>query len=353
MSIRRVGILLSKEFLYGPKNFIFIFAVVAPILISVVLSLVFGTLFANQPKLGIYDEGVSQLPALAADAGAVDTTEYASAEALRAAVERGTVDTGVILPAGFDEALKQGTDTGLTTYIWGESLASSRTIAGVTLSNLVRDISGVETPVEIEVISLGGEAGIPWNDRMLPLVVLMAVFIGGLMLPATSLITEKEKHTLSAVSVTPASIMDILISKGILGVILSIIMGVLILVINQAFGAQPVLLVLVLLLGGIMAAELGLLLGILLKDFNTLFAVWKSGGILLFGPVFIYLFPQIPSWIGRIFPTYYIIQPIVDISQRGGGWAEIALNTFILIGLNVVLMAVVWLTQQRKMQYAL
>jgi ABC-2 type transport system permease protein len=180
----------------------------------------------------------------------------------------------------------------------------------------------------------------------------MAVFLGGLFLPATSIITEKEQKTLNALTVTPTSIEDVFIAKGIMGIILSLFMGVLVLILNQAFGAQPLLLVMLLALGAIMAAEVGLICGALLKDVSTLFAVWKTGGILLFGPAIIYMFPQIPQWIGRMFPTYYLLQPIVDISQRSGDWSDIALNVFILIGIDIVLVGLVMLVLRRTKQRA-
>ena len=127
-------------------------------------------------------------------------------------------------------------------------------------------------------------------------------------------------------------------------------MGVAILLLNQAFGANSLLLVGVLFLGAIMAAELGLICGALIKDITTLFTVWKSGGLLLFGPVIIYMFPQIPEWIGRIFPTYYALQPVVELSLRGGGWSDIAVNVFILIGINILLVFAVAITARRMMQ---
>ncbi len=101
-----------------------------------------------------------------------------------------------------------------------------------------------------------------------------------------------------------------------------------------------------------MAGEIGLIGGALIKDVTTLFAVWKTGGILLFGPAIIYMFPQIPQWIGRIFPTYYLLQPIVDISQRGGNWPDIAVNVFVLIGLNLILIGVLMYTLKKTRQYA-
>jgi hypothetical protein len=32
----------------------------------------------------------------------------------------------------------------------------------------------------------------------------------------------------------------------------------------------------------------------------------------------LYVFPQIPAWIGKVFSTYYLLAPIIEISQNGG-----------------------------------
>ena len=353
MSLKRVGILLGKELWQGPKNFIFVYVLVMPIVISLVVSLVFGTLFTEKAKLGVLDEGSSQLVAMIGELTSVDTKEYDSVSEIKQAVESGAVDIGMVIPADFDSSVMQGEETELMTYIWGESLAKNRTILGAAITNLVRELAGQEAPVEIEAITLGDEVSIPWSDRLLPLIVIMAVVIGGLFLPASSVINEKEKKTLEALVVTPTTIGDVFVAKGLLGIILSLVMGIMILILNQAFGAEPTLLVLVLALGAIMAAELGLILGALTKDFATLLTVVKLGGILFYAPAIIYLFPQIPGWVAKIFPTYYLLQPIVDISQRGGGWPDIATNVFILIGLDLFLIGVVMLVLRRAKQYAI
>ncbi|MBA7643592.1 hypothetical protein ES703_51323 [subsurface metagenome] len=313
MSLKRVGILLGKELWQGPKNFLFVWVIVMPIIISLVVSLIFGTLFTEKPELGVVDEGSSQLVTMAEQLTSVVTEEYDNVSEIKQAVESGAVDIGMVIPADFDSSVIQGKKTELTTYIWGESLAKNRTILGITIANLIRELAGQEVPVEIEAITLGDEVSIPWNDRLLPLVVLMAVFLGGLFLPAASVIDEKEKKTLEALVVTPASVGDIFIAKGLMGVILSLFMGVVILVLNQAFG---------------------------------------TGGILLFGPAIIYMFPQIPQWIGKLFPTYYFLQPIIAISQGGSGWSDIATNVFILIALDLILVAVVVFAVRRTKQFA-
>ena len=347
MSIRRVVVLLLRELLQGPKSFIFLWSVVLPIVMSLVLSLAFGTLFSDKPRVGITDQDSSGLVALARESQSVTLKEYGSAGDLEQAIKTGAVDFGVMLPEDFDSSVKAGQHVEITAYVWSESLAKHRVIAQVTLLDLVRQLSGREAPVDISIKPLGGEASIPWSDRLLPLMVLMAVFIGGMFLPATSLVTEKQKQTLEALTVTPTTLREVFLAKGILGFIISLAMGMIILVLNQAFGGQPGLLVLMLALGAVMAAEVGLILGSLVKDMSSLFAVWKFGGILLFGPALIYLFPEIPQWIGKIFPTYYLVEPVVRISQQGGGWSDIAAHVFIMVGLDVVLVAVVALAVKK------
>ncbi len=286
MSVRRVAILLRRELLQGPKSFILLWSVVLPVVMSLVLSLVFGTLFNDKPRLGIADEDSSGLVTLAQDSPSVITREYGSVGDLEQAVKTGAVDFGIVLPEDFDSLVTEGQPVEITAYIWGESLAKHRVIAQVTLLDLVRELSGREAPVDITINTLGEEASIPWSDRLLPLMVLMAVFIGGMFLPATSLVTEKQKRTLEALTVTPTTLREVFLAKGILGFVISLAMGLIILALNQAFGGQPGLLVLMLALGAVMASELGLILGSFAKDMSSLFAVWKSGGILLFAPAY-------------------------------------------------------------------
>jgi len=336
MNVRRTGTMLKREVLQGNKGFLLIMAIVAPIIMSLVVSLVFGTLFNTTPHLGILDEGDSQMVDLASGYSSMITTEYGTDAELRQAVESGTVALGMVLPAGFDRAVSEATETDLTVYIWGEGRIGHFETLVINIDNIILELSGVEAPVNIETISLGSGTGVPWNERLLPFIVLYTIILAAVMLPAMAVVTEKEKKTMAALVASPATLGEIFFSKGVVGAVLSLFMGVVVLLINQAFGVQPWLLVLVLGLGAVMAAIIGLIAGAFLKDVTSLLALSKIAGMLLSGPALIYMFPQIPQWLGYFFPTYYMIQPIVDMVQRGGGWSDIAVNVFILIGLIIV-----------------
>lgn len=336
MNMKRTGIMLKKEILQGNKGFLFIMAIVAPVVMSLVVSLVFGTLFNTTPRLGILDEGDSRMVDLAAGYPSMISTEYGTDAELRQAVESGSASLGLVLPSGFDRAVSEATETDITVYIWGEGSVKHFEILFINIESIILELSGVEAPVNIETITLGSGTGVPWNERLLPFIVLYAIILAAVMLPAMAVVTEKEKKTMTALVASPATLGEIFFSKGVVGAVLSLFMGVVVLVINQAFGVQPWLLVLVLGLGAVMAAIIGLLAGAFLKDVTSLLALSKIAGLVLSGPGLVYMFPQIPQWIGRIFPTYYMIDPIVELVHRGGGWNDIVVNILILIGLIIV-----------------
>lgn len=341
MSPRRIGILLKKDLIHSSKSFIFIYAVVMPLAISLVLTLVFGTLFSEKPKLGVFDEGDSTLTTSVMEQEAIEGKGYDSASALRKAVETGAMDMGIIVPAGFDDAVRRGEAVAITAYTWGESLAKNRDILENTITGLARDMAGQEVPIEIAAFELGDGESIPWRDRLLPLIVLMAVLFGGTMVPATSLVDEKQKLTLKALVITPTTLGDVFLTKALIGMVLSTLIGVLVLVLNQAFGSQPLMLVMVLALGATLAAGFGVFLGAMVKDITSLFATIKAVGILLYAPAIVYMFPQIPQWIGRVFPTYYLVGPVFKITQQNGGWSDIAADVFVLVGLIVAMTCIV------------
>jgi ABC-2 type transport system permease protein len=346
MSVRRVLVLLVKELLMGPKNMIFIFALVVPLVITLLINLLVGTFFSGKPRLGVADAGESMLVEKARELDGLLLREYTSAELLKEAVSVGAVDVGLVLPAGFDQQLIQGQPVELSAYVWGESLLKDRAMLGTTIATQLREIAGQEAPVVINMETLGEGESLPWEKRLMPLVVMMTLVFGGSLIPATSLVEEKQKRTLSAVITTSTSLAEIFVSKGLLGMLIAIFMSLLILVINQALGSNPLLLIGLLLLGAIMAATYGVILGAFIKDINTLFAVNKATGILLYAPVFLYIFPGIPQWIGRIFPTYYMIAPVFEVSQRGAGWAQIQRDVIVLVLIILVLMGIVaYITQ--------
>ena len=356
MDIQRILILLGKEVRLGATNFMSIYVLVMPVVISLLIALVFGDILAKTPRLGIFDAGGNERftqPLI--DHPSINATVYSSETALQDAVERGSEEIGLSLPAGFIEALEGGSaDVNYTIYRWGEAGVRSLLLLESTLGRALAEGGGQgidQLPVSVNAEQIGSANTLTWSQRLLPLLLIMSIVLGGIFIPASSLIEERQNRTLIALTTTPTSLLDVYLSKTLMGFILSGIMAVIILLLNGALAGQIALLLLVIALGGLMSSVFGVILGSVSKDMDTFMGIIKAAGILLYAPGILRIFPQVPEWIGRIFPTYYLMNPLLEVSQNGAGFADILIDVAVLAvmvaALLVILNSVIGRQQQQ------
>ena len=354
MNLRRIFILLTKELRSSASNFLVVFAVVIPVVLSLLVNLVFGEAFSGKPRLGFVDPGGSQFVQQMSGLNHIKTKIYSDVDAMKADVEQGIIETGIVIPAGFDDILKQGAPGEITVFTWGETPFKDRLIAETTMVKVIADIAGLENKVSIEIKQLGEANVTNLADKMLPMFIMMTIMLGGVFVPAVSIIEEKQNRTLTALNVSPARLSEILISKALLGIVIGIATAVVSLILNQSFGNNPLLLIFVLLLGTMAASMLGILLGAVVKDMNVLLAVLKSGGLLLIAPGIIDLIPKAPHWIAKLFPTYYILNPTMQVAERGADLMDISGDLIILMAITgIMLLVLVVVIERQKKKLAL
>jgi ABC-2 type transport system permease protein len=340
MSGARALRVFRKDVALGPRSPIFMYALVLPVAMTLILQLVFGTLFEPKPRLGIVDLGDSEITVAAGRLEGVELTLPADADELKRQVEENDLDVGLVLPAGFDEAVRSGARPPLELYMGGESLASNRLILDVTTLDLVRQVEGSAAPVEVRIVDLGEGEVLPISARLVPLILIYALLIAGVFVPASSLVEENEKGTLVAMLVTPARVSEVIVAKAAMGVLLAFLMAVVTLVLNDALGAHPWALIVVVLSASIYSALLGMVLGTVANTTTTMFTIAKASGIFMVGPVIFYLFPEWPQWIARLFPTYWMIDPVWQVAVKGEGlsavWVELAVTAAICAALGLI-----------------
>ncbi len=343
MDIQRILTLLGKEVRLGATNFMSIYVLVMPAVLSLLIALVFGDLFAQTPRLGIYDaSGSQQVIQSLLDHPSINTTLYNSEDALKRAVERGAEEVGLSLPASFAGALQSDSaEIDFIAYRWGEAGVRNLLLLESAIGRAMTEAvgSGIDQlPVSVNAQQLGSANNLTWSQRLLPLLLIMSIVLGGLFIPATSLIEERQKHTLIAITTTPTTLLDVYLSKTLMGFILSAIMAVIILLLNGALAGHIALLILVIALGGLMSSVFGIILGSVSKDMDTFMGIIKAAGILLYAPGILKIFPQVPEWIGRIFPTYYLMNPLLEVTQNGAGFADILIDIVVMVVLVVALL---------------
>jgi ABC-2 type transport system permease protein len=325
-----------------------------PLLITFLISSVFGSLFDVSPRLGIVDLDNSAITTAALEREDIDAIVVPNVATLRAQVEAHDIDAGLVLSPGFDEAIVGGEQPELQFFVAGESLASSRAILSVTMLDLIRGVEDSEPPVTVVVTPVGDQDYVPISDRLLPTMVIYAVMIAAMFLPAASLVDQREKRTLDALLVTPVRMSDVLMGVGTFAVILAVIMGFVTLALNGALAGQPGTMVSILFVGSVMLMLMGLALGLWANDITSMYTAIKGGGILIFLPVIFVLFPGLPQWIPKLVPTYYFLQPIYDVAIRGDTFSDIAPELLIAVAICIALVPmVVWAARRAERKLAI
>jgi ABC-2 type transport system permease protein len=348
VDLTRTRILLVKDLRLGPRSPLVLWAVIIPIALTLLIRGAFGGLFDADPRMGIVDQGTSALVAAAEALDGIEVTLLDDPATLRDQVELGDLDAGLVLQPGFDDAVRAGARPDLDLVVGGQSLASTRIVVAITVLDLVRDLEGSDAPVAVETVIIG-EEGLPLELTMVPVFVLMAIALAGVMIPAAGLIEEKQAGTLAALLVTPARVWEVLGAKGLLGVILAATSGTITLAINGVLAASPTVMLTAVVLGAIMMAQVGLLLGIWARDVSTMFAAWKGGGLLLFYPVIFFIWPDLPTWPARFGPTFYFLEPVYRVSIDGAGFDEVWLELVVAAGICLALAPAV-VTVGRRLQ---
>ncbi len=347
MSPRRIGAIIRKDFMGGLGRTFFILAVVVPVLLTLVINLVFGRFFTEKPTLAVWDEGHSEVSAKIKRLDSLIVKEVEDKRDLKEKVKNGAIDGGLVVPKYFDEDLDKNKLPEVEVYIGGESLASNRIVLASSLTDVIRKEAGQKVPIDIIETPLGKEAELPIKVKVIPLLILYAIFIGGCTLPTAMIVDEVQKRTISAVTITPATLGELLSAKAIVGFFTSFGMGMVILVINQVFMGNVWLLIIFMLLGAILAVEFGLTIGQFSKDLTIAWTYIKLVGLVLFVPALLLFFPQVPDWVSQIFPTYYLFNPIIEITQHAAEFADVWLDALILLAFNIFFVGFVLLGKRR------
>jgi ABC-2 type transport system permease protein len=334
MKARRVLAILGKDLALGPRSPIVLFAFVIPLGLTLMVQLVFGELLTGKPSVGIADPGASGLYERVLARGELMAYRYDGAEALRADVASGRVALGIAVGEGFLPALREGRRPPLEIMGFEGAQAMDRMAAFMGVLGEIRALAGDEPLVGLKVEA--PEEGFDIAARVIPMLAMYAFLIAGLFVPASSIVEERERKTISALLVGPTTLSEILAAKALLGIILSVFMTTLTLAINGALGSNLGAMLAVIAAASLFWAMLGLVIGLLAKTSETLFAIVKGSGILLFTPVVFYLFPDWPQWIARIFPTFWAIDPLWKVFSEGAGLSEVAGSLAIVAGITLI-----------------
>ncbi len=355
------------------------FVVLLPVVIILVIGVTLGQEGSDRLPVGVVDQGGgplgAELQADLATSPALEPRGYDSLDALRKAVRRGVVAAGVVVPAGYDQALRAGRDAQVTFVVdqTRSAPAAVRTAvaAAVTRQAAIvraarfaagtvgvsfdaalaraRALSGEQEQVRVEATTIGGrENALPSGfNYTAPSNLVLFVFITSLA-GAAALVEERRLGVTTRMLAAPTTASTILFGETLGRFLVALLQGLIVFVIGWLvfgvdWGDPPAALLLVMVFA-LVGTGAGMLFGSVLRTAEQATSIGPPVGIalgMLGGCMWpLAIVPEPMRVAGHLFPHAWAMDAFIDLISEDAGLAGIAGKLAVLAGFAAVLLAV-------------
>jgi ABC-2 type transport system permease protein len=354
------------------------FLVLLPVVIILIVGLAFGDAGSERLPVGVAEEGAgrlgSELRAELEASPALDARAYDDADALGKAVRRGVVAAGVVVPAGYDEALRAGRRAEVT-FVTDQTRPApapvrsavaavvARQAAEVKAARLAaetarvpfdtalaraRALAGAQPQVRVEATTVGGrEDALPTGfNYTAPANLVLFVFITS-MAGAASLIEARRLGVTRRLLATPTTAATILFGEALGRFAVALLQGLIIFLVGWlVFGVDwgdPPAALLLLVTFALVATGVGLLLGAVLGNAEQATSIGPPVGIalgMLGGCMWpLAIVPAPMRAVGHLFPQAWAMDGFIALIARNAGLAGITRQLAVLAAFAAVLLA--------------
>jgi ABC-2 type transport system permease protein len=363
MNWRAVWAIALKDIFDAVRNRYLLFALILP----VGMSLLFGLLFAepeiaDPPTLAVYAPDNTEFVTGFAGIEGLEVVQVSSEAELRETVGA-QVEVGVVVPAGFEGALRAGEHPVLQVYDSGGISGGVTSFLHQLIQDQVWQLADMQFPAEIRYEALAASEGagdaefarenFSLQGYLLGLLLVMALSMtGGFVVPYL-LVEEKEKRTLSALLLSPAGPAEVIAGKGLVGMFYSVVIAGLLIALNRGWQGDWPWTLAALALGSLFIVAVGLLIGSLAGSMHQ---VNTSTSIVMLGLM-------LPSWIGplnlpeavklvvQLIPTYYM-SAVLNLSLAGQAVPAVALRDLGILAVITVLAFAIVVWNMKRSQRA-
>jgi ABC-2 type transport system permease protein len=355
------------------------FVVLLPVVIILVVGLTFAEAGSERLPVGVLDQDGgplgAELQAELATSPALEPRGYDGLDALRKAVRRGVVAAGVVVPAGYDQALRaEGADAQVTFVVdqtrsvpaavrSAVAAAVSRQAAIVQAARFAegtagvsfdaalaraRALSGEQEQVRVESTTIGGrENALPSGfNYTAPSNLVLFVFITSLA-GAAALVEERRLGVTRRMLAAPTTVSTILFGETLGRFLVALLQGLIIFVVGWlVFGVDwgdPPAALLLLTVFALVGTGAGMLFGSVLRTAEQATSIGPPVGIalgMLGGCMWpLAIVPEPMRLAGHLFPHAWAMDAFIDLIAEDAGLAGIAGKLAVLAGFAAVLLA--------------
>lgn len=265
-----------------------------------------------------------------------------SDQALQDGVIAGNYTAGISFGSSAMETISAGILPDITLYMASDVPEEIKDSVIALIEEFSYQAAGEKSSVSINQEIIGDDMTgmqVPPRDRMRPMLAIFLIMFETFGL-ANLIAEEIERGTIRALLVTPMSIRELFLGKGIFGVLLAFVQSAVFMAIVGGLVRQPAIMLLALLLGSIMATAIGFFIGSVARDFMSVLAWGMIIFIVLTIPAFGVMFPgSVTGWIKYI-PSYYLVDMVHRVAGFNAGWGDIWTNILILAGVSAVLFTI-------------
>ena len=362
------------------------FALLLPVVITVVIGI---SVFSDETSftIGVVNEDGGPLSARLADGldatPAAEIRRYDDVADVRAAVRRGTVHAGLVVPSDYERDLRDGRTATVTliadpvegdapviraavagaveeqsSRVTATRFATERSDVGEVEAAAIADrIIGSQPPIETRTVDVGGDeerAAESQFDYTAPSNLVLFVFINSLAIGA-AIVEGRRLGITRRVLSTPTAVRAVVAGIGASRVIFALTQASILIVLGALlFGVDwgdPVAAAALVLLFALVSTGAGLLVGATVRNGEQAQAIGIPAAIALgmlggcMWPLFIV--PDAMRIAGHVTPHAWAMDAWIDLVYDGGDLASVAVELAVLAGFAAVLCtaAVVALTR--------
>jgi ABC-2 type transport system permease protein len=354
------------------------FIVLLPVVIILIIGLTFGDAASERLPVGVVDQDAgrlgSELRAGLDASPALDARAYADADALGKAVRRGVVAAGVVVPAGYDQALRAGRPAEVT-FVVDQTRPAPAPVRSAVAAVVARQAAEVKAArfaaeqarvpfdaalararaladgqarLRVEATTIGGrEDALPTGfNYTAPANLVLFVFITSVA-GAAGLIEARRLGVTRRLLATPTTAATILSGEflGRFAVAMLqalIIFGVGWLVFGVDWGDPPAAFLLVVTFA-LVATGVGMLLGAVLRNAEQATSIGPMAGIalgMLGGCMWpLAIVPTPMRTFGHLFPQAWAMDAFIALIARDAGLAGIIRQIAVLAAFAAALLA--------------
>lgn len=344
MNLNVVLAIFRKDLISSVKSKNLLIILLTPVFLSLLFNSTISLTDNAVVPIAVYDEGSStDFIGYLSSRSNYDVTIADSADKSEELLYNQKIAAVMFVPEGFSADIKNGLTPSLNIVV--NPYEAKSVVFLQTYKDIIMDFAGQKYPVDITLNTLPRDLQSRFN---IPVWIMFTVIFVGMMVLPNTLTTEKEKKTLDAILVSPASEKDVIYGKSFFGLFLTILISLVIIIINRGFVGNFLLVTVFIILGSAVFTGLGLLIASYTDNYSSaslLSTVCMTPLILL--TLLADLSREI-GYISYLVPSTYLFYGIKNAMLNNSGISDLYPEVGILLIFNILVYVLTFRVLKKK-----